>query len=497
MENSNFCEFLPPIINSHKESKGTNSHKESKINTSLEVLDNQEQKEEFIMRSEESLENIRTTSYKTTSYSYKNGSYESQRSIKRTSRQNNSKSSFSTFGNASYGNSSYKNSSYERSFEAFPIDIFSIHEKIKKACVDDAGGEKETIIKNIKQRLKDLEWIKNNSKDNIEIINAKREIFINKKELSRIRNIMSIDKYEKRINPIIEEYKNILYSPINSSFLQLPLKSFSNENSSKGNGNNVPFGSNDKLKKLEYIFYTIAQDYINIKPPTLTKYQTTCQECGNYMEGKGLRISEDGVYICTNCGLEIDILDEALSFKDAMRINLITRYSYSRKGHMKEAIDKHQCRQHTEIPQEIYTMLQEECEKHGFKDISQDHVIRFIKERGYSSYYEDVNYIYYTFTKKTPPDLSPYVDELLRLNDIFENEYEKVLIDNGIPGVDLSKRSSALNVQYKLYILLKKLGYICSIDEFFTLKTRDKFIDHDLIAAEIFRRLHWQWSPNI
>ena len=75
MENSNFCEFFPPIINSHKESKGTNSHKESKINTSLEVLDNQEQKEEFIMRSEESLENIRTTSYKTTSYSYKNGSY--------------------------------------------------------------------------------------------------------------------------------------------------------------------------------------------------------------------------------------------------------------------------------------------------------------------------------------------------------------------------------------------------------------------------------------
>lgn len=355
-------------------------------------------------------------------------------------------------------------------------DVFCVHERVKKAII-----EKETNVVSMKQRISDLEWIRDHSKDQIEVMDAKQELFHRKKELLHLQNVMDMKKYEERINPILEEYKEILYNPTTTSFVESV---------------HTDEISTARKIELEYIFYSIAREYISIKPYLISKVQTTCQGCGGYEFDS----SDDGVQVCTKCGAEVDILDDAPSFRDTMRINLVPRYSYSRRGHMKEAIDKHQCKQHTTIPDSLYDMLDEECEINKIENINPDQILRFLKKHKhkYSCYYEDLNLIYYTYTKKTPPDLSMYVEDILRLNDVFEDEYERLKIDNNIPGLDLSKRSSALNVQYKLYILLKnKLGYMCTIDEFYTLRTRDKFIEHDLIAAEIFGRLQWKWTPNI
>ena len=151
---------------------------------------------------------------------------------------------------------------------------------------------------------------------------------------------------------------------------------------------------------------------------------------------------------------------------------------------MKIAISKYSCIINADIPQEIYTMLQEECIKHDIKNISKDQVIKFIKEHDERGILDDVNFIYHAFTKTKPPDISQYIDRILRLNDQFDDEFD--LLTKG-------KRKNALNVYYKLYIFLKKLHYKCTLDDFISVKSKEKLLEYEQISQRAFENLGWKW----
>ena len=322
----------------------------------------------------------------------------------------------------------------------------------------------------LKKRLKILEWIKDNTSDSIELIDAKKEIFQLKKKLTRIENRKEIEIYEREIKPLIEEYKSIRIN--NKSFIY-------SENHQD---------DEEEIKKEIIItkFLTIARNYIDIEPYKQKSKKLVCSGCNK----SDFDIVDDNLYTCNHCGICIQLVDETHSYKDIDRINLSSRYTYTKKGHFKEAIDKHQGRQNTTISKKVYDMLYKERKKHniGLAKFTRDHTILFLCENGYSKHYEDATLIHCTITKKQPPDISMYEHDLLNMFDQEEEAYEKVKDPD---------RINSLNVNYKLFKLLEILGYKCKSRDFDIPKTRDKISDHDDIWRKICNITGWKFIPTI
>jgi transposase-like protein len=88
----------------------------------------------------------------------------------------------------------------------------------------------------------------------------------------------------------------------------------------------------------EYIL--IASNYVNIENHSVMSTKLVCPAC--YSEDLSKSLDIDSTYLCKFCSTEIVILDDTPTFKDADRINMTTRYTYSRRGHFIEAMKKYQ-----------------------------------------------------------------------------------------------------------------------------------------------------------
>ncbi len=185
----------------------------------------------------------------------------------------------------------------------------------------------------------------------------------------------------------------------------------------------------------------------------------------------------------------VDILDEMPTFKDTDRVNLCPRYMYTIEGHYKDCILQQQGLQNTTIPNEIYTILDEEREADNIKkeDYTMDHLYLHLGNRKLSDYYEDMVLIYSRYTGKPAPDLSKYTQDLYDMFPLIEASYQKVKDPN---------RINSLNVNFRLFKCLELLGYMCKKSDFYFLRTPIKLNEHMEIWKEIIEDLKKDKRPH-
>lgn len=353
--------------------------------------------------------------------------------------------------------------------------ILSIHNEIVRNFQDQKKQLPviEQSIQEIKKMLsKDAitEWFYKKCQTELE----KLETMYNKITTNEDHNF-----YILQTTPIIQSYKKELNKPVRFDFISG--EKIVEEESVK------------RMKKLENKYKQIAkQFYSNMNQSKNQETKVQCLICHETLENTN---------VCENCGAETDFLQLSFSYKDTERINIISKYTYERKIHFRDCLNRFQGKQNSTISPKVYETLIEQFKKHGlvneegktkeekFKNITKRHINMFLKETGYSKHYEDVNLIFHNITGGKLDDVSHLEEQLLHDFDVLSDLYDKMYLkDNKID------RKSFINSQYVLFQLLKRHKYPCDKKDFNFLKTIERQYFHDQICSELFKELKWNFQ---
>ena len=108
----------------------------------------------------------------------------------------------------------------------------------------------------------------------------------------------------------------------------------------------------------------------------------------------------------------------------------------------------------------------------------------FLKELGYSKYYDDIVYIYHKITGNPIPDITSLENNLYNDFDILVETYDSMFSD----------RKNFINNQYVLFQLLRKYNYKSNKEDFNFLKTNDRKYYHDYVCQKLFEKLNWNFQ---
>jgi hypothetical protein len=362
--------------------------------------------------------------------------------------------------------------------EILQIDIINIHDKI----IQNFKDEDKTLTDYYDKVAKYEEVLKN---ENLSIKMRNRIESMNEETCKIIKHLQGKYAYNFYLFdsiPIIDEFKYILDKPVKISFMK-------NTRDEK-----------DDEKKLELIknFINILEKYrIDVSDTIIlnnnNKFDIKCEICDTDI------FEVDGnIYTCVNCGVQIDMVSTISCFKDIDRINISNKYTYDRKTHFKECLNQYQSKPNQVVPPELFEDLYEQIrahdlvsvnEKNKYSKVSKEHVKMFMKELGYTKYYEEIKYIHHKITGKKNENISHLEDKLLEDFNIITEMYDKIYKnDSG------TKRKNFINIHCVLYQLLKRYKYPCKKEDFNVLKTLDRKAIHEDIISNIFYELGWNYS---
>jgi ribosomal protein S27E len=240
-----------------------------------------------------------------------------------------------------------------------------------------------------------------------------------------------------------------------------------------------------------------AREIIPKKRSIANDVQKMCPNCGSKKDQ--FVLSENHI-TCSVCGTVITTTnDNLISFNDIERINIGSKYSYDRRVHFKDSVKRFQGKQNVNIPTELFENMikhflnfrlipsnYSEIPKNiAFQKVTREHVHIFLKELGYSKYYDDIVYIYHKITGHEIPDITHLENQLYIDFDILVEEYDKTFKND---------RKNFINNQYVLFQLLRKYNYQCRKEDFNFLKTNDRKSYHDTVCQQLFERLGWNFK---
>jgi hypothetical protein len=327
----------------------------------------------------------------------------------------------------------------------------------------------------LKKRIDDLEKsISNNDFLENEITNLKEELKTYKDVLYDYENKISYNKYITESKYYIEEYNKIA------------------SNKSK----NIVFflKSNDKEspelieKRLQIIkeYLKLCNNYIRLDITHKKSYTVNCPGCGIEIN----KISSDddiGLSICQDCGYEREIISHHSSYNDNQRVNIGNRNNYDDCDNFRKALLRFQGKQNHQPPLKLYDQLDKYFSSIG-KPIgseiiklpltpdgkksgtSRQMMFEALADTNNSAYYDDINLILNIYWGWKLPDIS-YLEER-----IIEEYISTQHVYNSIQNKD---RNASLNIQFRLFVHLKSVGYPCSKDDFKIQTSRDSLIFHN------------------
>ncbi len=337
-----------------------------------------------------------------------------------------------------------------------------------------------SLFKEKKQNLKDIQkgfdralWIEKNGVHQTDRKIAQQKIVSLRNQIRDLEGSFEYALYLVKVYGILQKYNKISFELNKISFLG-PRQ------------NNSLVHKKGEAATLINEYLRTARTYVQIKNYTQNSIIPTCLACN----GNKFQQTNDINYCCLSCGEVQEIIDVTPTFRDSNRINMCSRYTYTRKGHFVDAMKRFQGRQNTTIDPSVYKILKDEIKAHGltYKNATMEHIYEFLESNRLSKHYGDINLIHSVITGNPPPDISEYETELLEMFDETEEAYEKVKD----PG-----RINSLNVNFKLFKLLQRIGYPCKRDDFYILKTAVKWCEHENKWDEIRILKGWPYIPTI
>jgi hypothetical protein len=355
-------------------------------------------------------------------------------------------------------------------------NIFHIDSKIRETLSRTISN-----IPILEKELKYTLWIVNEEEDPSQKIIAKKQADILRKKIQDLESTLELGLYIFKTADLIEKYRILTKTSKLSTFVKVQTKTQED--------------ITIKMKDIANRYIYIAQMYIEIKNLSQYSKKMLCSFCKS--KDFVLSADDDSIYICISCHNEQEILDDTPSFKDTDRVNMSSKYTYSRKGHFVDAKKRFQGTQNTD-PKKIQSaavIIKREMLQHNLieiqnlpNSISKDHVYLFLSEQNLSNHYEDLNLLFYIITGVQCPEISEYEEILDELFDKQEWGLDQIKEEDD--------RINSLNVNYKLYKLLQKVGYHCRKDDFHILKTPTKEDEHDEKMKMSWSILNWKWIPT-
>jgi len=235
-----------------------------------------------------------------------------------------------------------------------------------------------------------------------------------------------------------------------------------------------------------------------------TRRKTECDACTNN-DPLQFEITESNKRYCLVCSTQHDVLETTPSaHKDYDRVNVVTKFAYSRIIHFQECMKQYQGKQNCKIPQEVFDKLEQKFAalrllnesdiKHvRYSRITKENIVMFLKQLNYANHYENANYIYYVLTGKKVDDIDHLEERILEDFKELSSLYDEVY------GKDKPKelaRKNFMNVQYILFQLLRNRNHMCRLEDFAVLKTLEKKKFHDEICCHLFDLLGWNFTPT-
>ncbi len=303
---------------------------------------------------------------------------------------------------------------------------------------------------------------------------------------SKIEDIESGAMYAEYIlltEKLLIEYNLLVNIHVNVSFFEKKVEKVENK----------------RITEIVNEFLDIAKKYIPINSYKTEKPSSLKCECGNTVNF----IYSDNTIYCEKCSIEIQTLSSVSSFKDIYRVNITQKYKYQRKVHFRDTVNQYQGKQNKKTTdEELNKTLELEFEKMGLLTksnnwheshsiITKDIIYIVLNQTGNNKRYEDINYIHNYFTGISCPDISHLEPQLFKDFDKVVEAYDS------LPSEIINTRTNFLNSKYVLYQLLRIHNYKVNKEDFDTLKTRERLVEHDNIWLEICKKLEFPFKPCV
>lgn len=225
-------------------------------------------------------------------------------------------------------------------------NILYIDEQIRKLLIS-----KISTLDELRKDLSGMLWIINNSSDKVDKIQAERESAMLRRRIQDVEGGFDLAFYILRTSDLLDEYRSLVAETENKGF-------FVKQDPASEGTNAKNFRKNQIISE----FLRIARQYIPLENFQVRKKKGAF--CDNCHTSSNLRESDDSsIFICS-CGNQIEILDDAPTFKDAERVNMSTRYRYTCRGHFIEAMNRFEGKQNTEIGDHVLQIIREQMELH-------------------------------------------------------------------------------------------------------------------------------------
>lgn len=196
-------------------------------------------------------------------------------------------------------------------------------------------------------------------------------------------------------------------------------------------------------------------------------------------------------YVCDVCGVEHDVLltNDKPNYKDNNQ-NTST-YEYKRINHLTEILSQLQAKESTDIPSNVYDMINRELRKRNINKNTLDiaSLRRLLKKLGFRKYYEHIPHILQVINGKKPPDFTR--EEEILIKKMF------AVIQEPFALYRPEKRKNFLNYYYVLHKFCELLGLDEYIEYFPLLKNNSKLLEHDQIWKKICAHMKWEYYPSI
>jgi hypothetical protein len=346
--------------------------------------------------------------------------------------------------------------------------------------IDEAIQTRFTFFKqnipNLKKEIKELEK-KLENENRLLNFNDIRKINIEIKEykdkIEDYENDNSKKVYDSKVKDILKNYEAVAS---NSSKGLVIFKKKTEEDTSE---------KVEKRLALIRDYLEIAKDYIRIEIIHKVPVKAMCPICNadfsnNYID------ECSGLSTCSKCGYERESISHHSTFKDSQRVNIGNRNNYDDCENFRKVLMRFQGKQPNRPPNKLYEQLDEYFHKifkpkgseimvlpmtheGKKKGTSRQMMFEALNETNNSAYYDDINLIMHNYWGWELPDITELEEK------IMEDYMTTQQIYNSIPHKD---RNASLNIQFRLFVHLKAIGYPCTKEDFKIQTSRDSLEFH-------------------
>jgi hypothetical protein len=152
-----------------------------------------------------------------------------------------------------------------------------------------------------------------------------------------------------------------------------------------------------------------------------------CKTCNIYK----VLVYTESILSCPKCGKSEQVILDTDTNTNSDVYNEKPKYPYKRIGHCIEKLNQFLCKGNTNIPPEVFYVLNEEIKKHSLsiQDVSIKFIEKMLKKHMMSEHYENIMYIYSKITGIPPKTITREEYELilkmfLEADELYEKKYK-------------------------------------------------------------------------